>query len=242
MVMPPPQAPGGQPVRVIVADPYTLSRTSVASVLAAHPAVMVVGESASAREVLQAVARESAIVLMHPDLSADLSGLIHTVRLASPQSPVVLFGLREDERRIAAWIEAGARGFIDEKADLATVVQILLRVAAGEQVVSPRLPSPASEPAAAPRHAHGDRARARSAWLALTARERQVLGLIAAGCSNRDAARTLGISEHTVRAHLRSISQKLGVQNRLQAVALAFHAGLVDAGNGATAPLPPAAS
>jgi len=239
--MPPPQAPGGQPIRVIVADPYTLSRTSVASVLAAHPAVVVVGESASAREVLQAVARESAIVLMHPDLSADLSGLIHTVRLASPQSPVVLFGLREDERRITAWIEAGARGFIDEKADLATVVQILLRVAAGEQVVSPRLPSPAYEPAAAPRHSHVT-AHARSAWLALTARERQVLGLIAAGCSNRDAAWTLGISEHTVRAHLRSISQKLGVQNRLQAVALAFHAGLVDAGNGATAPLPPAAS
>jgi DNA-binding CsgD family transcriptional regulator len=65
---------------------------------------------------------------------------------------------------------------------------------------------------------------------------------VAAGCSNRDAARALGISEHTVRAHLRSISQKLGVQNRLQAVALASYIGLVDAGSGATATLPPAAS
>lgn len=240
--MPPPQEPCGQPIRVIVADPYTLSRTSVASVLAAHPAVVVVGEAASAREALQAVAQEPAIVLMHPDLSADPSSLIHTVRLASPRSPVVLFGLREDEPRIAAWLEAGARGFIDEKADLATVVQILLRVAAGEQVISPRLPAPAHGPAAAPRRLHGDRATVRSAWLTLTARERQVLGLIAAGCSNRDAARALGISEHTVRAHLRSISQKLGVQNRLQAVALAFHAGLVDADGGATVPSPPAAS
>lgn len=240
--MSPPQEPCGQPIRVIVADPYTLSRTGVASVLAAHPAVVVVGQAASAREVLQAVAQEPAIVLMHPHLSADLGGLIQTVRLASPPSPVVLFGLREDETRIAEWIEAGARGFIDEKADLGTVVQILLRVAAGEQVISPRLPSPAYEPTIAPRHPHGERAPARSAWLALTARERQVLGLIAAGCSNRDAARALGISEHTVRAHLRSISQKLGVQNRLQAVALAFHAGLVDAGSGATVPSPPAAS
>ncbi len=231
-----------QSVRVVVADPYTLSRTSVAGLLAAHPAVAGVDEAATASEVLRAVAQGPAVVLAHPHLSDDLGGLIRAVRLASPHSPVVVFGLREDEPRIAAWIQAGARGFIDEKADLAAVVHILLRVAAGEQVISPRLPVPTHAPAAGSVSPSGERGAARPAWMLLTERERQVLRLVAAGCSNRDAARVLGISQHTVRAHLRSISQKLGVQNRLQAVALAFHAGLIDAGGSASAMLPSAAS
>lgn len=240
--MTPPHERRLHPVRVVVADRYTLSRTSVAGLLAAHPAVAAVDEAASASDVLRAVARESAVVLAHPQLSDDLSTLIRTVRLVSPQSPVVLFGLREDEQRITAWMQAGASGFIDEKADLATVVRVLLRVAAGERVISPRLPSPACVPSAVPVPPPDERGPARPTWAALTDRERQVLRLVAAGCSNRDAARALGISEHTVRAHLRSISQKLGVQNRLQAVALASHVGLVDAGSGATTTLPPAAS
>jgi two-component system nitrate/nitrite response regulator NarL len=240
--MAPPAEPRFQRVRVVVADPYTLSRTSVAGLLAAHPMLTVVGEAATASEVLRAVAREPAVVLAHPHLSEDLSVLIRTVRLASPPSPVVLFGLREDEQRIAAWLQAGASGFIDEKADLAAVVDVLLRVAAGERVISPRLSSPVEAAAAGPAPPPGRREPARPAWALLTERERQVLRLVAAGCSNRDAARVLGISEHTVRAHLRGISQKLGVQNRLQAVALAFHTGLLDAGGGASALQPSAAS
>lgn len=238
--MAPPAEHRIQQVRVVVADPYTLSRTSVAGLLAAHPAVAMVGEAATASEVLRAVAPGPAVVLVHPHLSEDLGVLIRTVRLASPQSPVVLFGLRENEPRIAAWLQAGASGFIDEKADLAAVVDVLRRVAAGERVMTPRLSSPAYEPPAGP--APLGREVARPTWALLTERERQVLRLVAAGCSNRDAARALGISEHTVRAHLRGIAQKLGVQNRLQAVALAFHAGLLEAGGGAAARQPSAAS
>jgi two-component system nitrate/nitrite response regulator NarL len=124
--------------------------------------------------------------------------------------------LFEDDEAALAALRGGLQGIMDHDVGVPELLEGIRRVALGEFVVSNNLARrlvrlQTSRPAGTP-----------SLEGSLTTREKEVLELLARGQTNREMGHALGVSEHTIRAHLRVITQKLGVSNRVQAAALVW--------------------
>jgi two-component system nitrate/nitrite response regulator NarL len=148
--------------------------------------------------------------------------LIREMRQYLPEARMVFVSLVEDDEALLAALQSGVEGALDINADAGFLVRCIHDVLRGEVVVSPAVAKRlvgeysalASGIAPAPKRD------------VLTPREVGILRLIAEGESNKEIARQLSISEHTVRAHARSIMRKLDVANRVQAAAVALRSGL----------------
>jgi DNA-binding NarL/FixJ family response regulator len=215
--------------RILVVDDQVLVRGGLRMILEAQPDLEVVGEAGDGSEAL-ALARELRPDLVLMDIRMPgLDGLEATRRLLAAGDPapkvVVLTTFDLDEYVYEA-IRAGASGFLLKSAPPPQLVQGVRAVMAGDALLSPeitrrllerftRRPPPS---AGAP------------AELAeLTQRELDVLRLIADGQSNAEIAATLVLSEATVKTHVNHILTKLRLRDRVQAVALAYRSGLMDA-------------
>jgi len=204
-------------VRVLVVDDHPVVRAGLRALLAVDARVDVVGEAASGEEALVvARARRPDVVLMDLQLGAGLDGVAATRALrADPDGPRVLILTTYDtDADIVRAVEAGAAGYLLKDTPPATLVAAVERAARGETVLAPR--------AAAVLVGH-----MRDPRPALSDREAQVLARVAAGHSNREIARELLISEATVKTHLVHVFDKLGVDSRTAAVAVAREQGLL---------------
>ena len=214
-------APG---VRVLIADGQALVRAGVRALLEGGGRISVVGEASTGEEAV-ALARR-----LHPDvvlIDATLPGL-DCVRatgrmLADPGVAVMLLSASEQDDRIFAALRAGARGLLLKDTEPAELVRAVELLARGEALLSPVLTRRliaelASRPE--PEHPSSD------LLDELTAREREVVALVALGLSNADIAEQLVISPATSKTHVSRAMLKLGAHDRAQLVAFAFHAGL----------------
>ena len=204
-------------VRVLVVDDHPVVRAGLRALLAVDARVDVVGEAASGEEALVvARARRPDAVLMDLQLGAGLDGVAATRALrADPDGPRVLILTTYDtDADIVRAVEAGAAGYLLKDTPPATLVAAVERAARGETVLAPR--------AAEVLVGH-----MRDPHPALSDREGQVLARVAAGHSNREIARELLISEATVKTHLVHVFDKLGVDSRTAAVAVAREQGLL---------------
>lgn len=221
----PSRAATSAPLRVLLGDGRPLLRDGLARLLAAQHGVLVVAQAGDCSEVLDAATAAAPDVAM---LDAHLPGgaldAVRALRARFPDAEVLLYGLPEDDAQFISALRAGVKGFADREADIEYLAASIRRVAAGEVTVSPRLARHITA-WAAPLVAATQQSRRLSNEL--KQREIEVLQLVAAGHSNRDAAAALGLSEHTVRAHLRAVARKLGARNRVQAVSEAIRYGLV---------------
>lgn len=148
--------------------------------------------------------------------------LISEIRRALPQSRAIFVSLVEDDEALLSALRAGVEGALDVNADAAFLIRCIRDVLRGEIVISQAVAKRlVGEYSALASGASGASPRG-----LLTPREVVILRLIAQGESNKAIARQLFISEHTVRAHARSIMQKLEVANRVQAAAVALRSGL----------------
>jgi DNA-binding NarL/FixJ family response regulator len=181
------------------------------------PDVTVVGEAASGAEaVIRAEQLRPDVVLMDLRMP-DMDGVTAIRRLAERGSParVLVLTTYDTDRDVLPAIEAGATGYLLKDAPREELFRAVRAAARGEAVLSPavatRLLGQVREPAREP----------------LSQRELEVLGLIAGGATNREAAGRLFISEATVKTHLLHVYAKLGVNDRAAAVAVAFQRGLL---------------
>jgi DNA-binding NarL/FixJ family response regulator len=133
---------------------------------------------------------------------------------AVPGTPVCILSASAEPAHIQAAADAGVRAYVVKTVEASALMDILRRVLAGEAV----FPQPGRLAAAPP---DPDPA------LCLTRRQREILPRLAAGASNRDMARALGLTEATVKRHVHNICRRLGASNRVEAVALARAAGLL---------------
>jgi DNA-binding NarL/FixJ family response regulator len=214
------------PMRVLIADDHALFRDSLRSLLASR-GIEVVGEASSGREAVELAHRlRPELVLM--DLAMpELDGVAATRQLSAelPEVKVVVLTASSEDSDLFDAIKAGAKGFLrkDLKAD--RFVELLHGAAQGEPALTPdlarRLLAEFARPAP-------QRATARDPD-ALTDREQEVLALMVDGVtSNRRLARRLGVSENTVKFHVRNILDKLHLHNRAQVVGHALRHGLVE--------------
>jgi DNA-binding NarL/FixJ family response regulator len=194
-------------VRVLLCDDHAVVREGLARLLEGEDGIDVVGTAANGEEgVAAAHALRPDVVLM--DLAMPrVDGVAATRRITRevPDSRVVVLTSFGDSTRILDAIDAGARGYLLKDAEGSEVVRAIRAAARGEAPLDPRV-------------ARAVLARAPSDPLAgMTAREREVLGLLATGMPNKTIAAQLGISEATVKAHLTRIFREIGVTDRMQA-------------------------
>lgn len=214
-------------IRVLLVDDHTLFRQSLAYLLQQSPDIELIGEAANGVEAV-AKARELVPDLILMDIRMpEKTGLEATrsIRAELPGVNILILTVSDDEADLFEAIKAGARGYLLKNVDSAKLLESVRLVAAGGVVVS----SPMAEKLLEEFSAASERqvVTERAPRTTLTEREREILGHLARGGSNREIGLALGISENTVRAHLRNILEKLHLHNRIQAAAYAIREGLV---------------
>ncbi|MFJ5840840.1 response regulator [Streptomyces shenzhenensis] len=214
------------PIRVVVVDDQPLIRAGFAMVLAAQNDIEVVGEAENGADALTLLAGTEADVVIMDIRMPVMDGVEATAQLGRRHGAprvLVLTTFDTDEDAFAA-LQAGASGFLLKNTPPEEVVAAIRVVAAGESVVAPRVTRQLLDRFAgklAPSPRHDERLDL------LTAREQDVLGLIAEGLSNSEIAARLFIAEATVKTHFGKILTKLDLRDRVQAVIFAYDAGLV---------------
>jgi DNA-binding NarL/FixJ family response regulator len=215
-------------IRVLIVDDQPLARAGFRSVLEATGQIDVVAEAANGADAIaQAREHNPDVVLMDVRMPA-MDGIEATRRM--PRQKVLIlttFGL--DEYIIEA-LRAGASGFLLKDAPIEELVRAVRSVAAGDAQLSPAVTKRLLDQVA--RRLPAAVERDHSALAQLTNRETEVLRLLAAGMSNAEIGRALVVSEPTVKTHVSSVLQKLGLRDRVQAVIYAYENGLVTPSGG----------
>jgi DNA-binding NarL/FixJ family response regulator len=210
-------------VGVFLVDDHNVVRTGLSSYLSTEPGMRVVGEAGDGQVALDRLAALDRagdlpdVVLMDLQMPR-MDGVAATAAIKQrwPEVEVVAVTSFVEEAQVRAALEAGASGYLLKDADAPDVVTAIRSAMTGQLHL---------DPAAAKALAAGLRA-PRSAADGLTAREREVLTLVAAGCSNRQIGRHLGVAERTARTHVSNILTKLGLASRTQAALWAVKEGL----------------
>lgn len=215
-------------LRILIADDHTIVRKGLVALLATPRfGFEVVGEAADGIQAVE-LARTLAPDVLLMDLIMPRMDGVEATRAILAQDPgvrvLILTSAPASERAIEV-IRAGARGFLEKDSSPDDLIRAIRTVAAGQTLI----PSTVLEALAA-----GDNALAHTASTTdqLTGRESTILALIAQGLSNKEIASRLQLSPHTVRAHARTIFEKIGVTNRTQAALYAVENGLVILGDG----------
>jgi DNA-binding NarL/FixJ family response regulator len=204
-------------IRVLLADDHDVVRRGLTALLDGASGFAVVGAASDGEEaVTLAAAHEPDVVLM--DLSMPgVDGIEATRRLmaARPDARVVVLTSFSDRERILDALDAGAVGYLLKDAEPDELLRGIEAAARGESPLAPK----------AARAVLTARAESRPS-AELTVREQEVLALLAQGLANKQIARRLGIAEKTVKAHLTSVFQSIGVTDRTQAALWAQRQGI----------------
>jgi DNA-binding NarL/FixJ family response regulator len=212
-------------VRVLIADDQALVRTGFRKILESEPDLEVVGEAGDGAEALERVAVLHPHVVLMDIRMPRVDGLEATRRLAGRTRVLILTTFDIDEYVYEA-LRAGASGFLLKDAGADQLVAGIRVVAQGDSLLAPSVTRRLIE-----QFAQRPSPNARPDTVAeLTARELEVLRLLARGLSNAEIAQALIIGDATVKTHVARLLQKLGLRDRVQAVVLAYESGLVQPG------------
>jgi DNA-binding NarL/FixJ family response regulator len=217
-----------EPITLLVCDDHRVLTDALALIVARDPGIdMVNAPVPNAEEAVRIVSETNpAVVLMDVELAGEMNGIEATrrIREISPETNVVVMTGHDDERLLVEVVEAGASGFISKSEGVAQVLDAVKAAAVGETLIDPIVLSRVLRLVASEREA---RREAEVVLAQLTAREREILQLLAEGLRNDDIAKRLFISPQTVQTHVRNILAKLHVHSKLEAVAFAVKNGAV---------------
>ncbi|MFE5408537.1 response regulator [Microbacterium sp. NPDC056569] len=208
-------------IRLLIADDHPVVRAGLAGLLSDEPGFEVVAEASDGDEAVRLAAATRPDVVLMDLRMPHVDGVAATARIAGgeagePPPRVLILTTYESDDQILAAIEAGATGYLLKAAPQAEIVAGIRSVAAGQSALSPQVAVRLVE-----------RMRRPEPETVLTARELDVLRLVATGHSNKQIAVALGIGESTVKTHLLKVFEKLGVADRTRAVTLAMERGLL---------------
>ncbi|HET7067830.1 MAG TPA: response regulator transcription factor [Nocardioides sp.] len=202
-------SPSGEgSIRVVIVDDHAVLRAGLEQLLGGEPDLEVVGTASDGAEAVVLVRElRPDVVLMDLQMTG-VDGVSATRQIVGEDlADVLVLTSYSDAERIVGALDAGALGYLLKDADPDEVLRGIRAVARGESPINPR----------AARELLGARRTSSSAAADLTPREREVLALVRQGLANKQIARRLGISERTVKAHLTSTFQRIGVVDRTQA-------------------------
>jgi DNA-binding NarL/FixJ family response regulator len=209
-------------IRVVVADDHPIVRAGLTALLSSLPCVEVVGVAATGREAVKEVVTLRPHVAVLDVQMPDLDGFAATRELArvAPEVAVLVLTMFDDDDSVFAAMRAGARGYLVKGAEQEEIARAIHAVASGEAIFGPGVAQRVLRFFSAPPPAVAE------PFPQLTAREREILDLLAAGLSNTAIAHRLGVAYKTVANNISAIFTKLHVTDRPQAIVRARDAGL----------------
>jgi DNA-binding NarL/FixJ family response regulator len=208
-------------MRVLIVDDHPVTRDGLRSALSTSDDIEIAGEATNGQEAVEAVKELSPDVVFMDVRMPGMDGLEATrvIHDISPETKVILFTVEESRAAIADAIRAGVSGYLLKDVSATELIQAARLALEGKAVIHPTLTRAFIEEiqyVEQPRDTP------------LSRRESQILQKVAYGATTKEVAHDLGISPHTVKTHLERIFEKLGANDRAQAVAIALRKGLVD--------------
>ncbi|MFB8756269.1 response regulator [Streptomyces nigra] len=213
-------SPDASPITLLIVDDHPVVRDGLRGMFESAPGFTVLGEAASGEEAVERAADlDPDVILMDLRMpgGGGVAAIAHLTRAGARARVLVLTTYDTDTDTLPA-IEAGATGYLLKDAPRDELFTAVRAAAEGRTVLSPAVASRLVSAVRAPRNDRDE---------PLSAREREVLALVARGTSNREIARELFISEATVKTHLTHLYAKLGVNDRAAAVATAYERGIL---------------
>ena len=210
-------------IRILIADDHGVVREGLRAVLGSEPDMEVVGEAATGKEVVERAAELGPDVILMDIQMPELNGIEATRRIleANPEVGVVVLTMFEDDDSVFSAMRAGARGYVLKGAPPSEILKVVRAVAEGEAHFGPEIARRLMDFFSAPKPTSPA-----DAFPELTAREVEILDLIAQGHSNAKIAARLFVSPKTVGNHVAHIFSKLQVADRAHAIIRARDAGL----------------
>jgi len=209
-------------IRVLIADDHLVVREGLRTILDAAPDLELAGEASDGAEAVQLAGELSPDVVLMDLRMPNVDGIeaIQQIKDRYPEVEIVILTTYDDDEHIVRGLRAGARGYLLKDSGRNILFETIRAAARGESLlpsaVVEKVVAHLAEPKAAPIQAG-----------TLSAREQEVLALLADGAANKEIAARLHIAERTVKAHVTSIFNKLGVNSRAEAVAVALRQNLL---------------
>ncbi|WP_435748511.1 response regulator [Microbacterium sp. PMB16] len=214
-------------IRILIVDDHELIRRGMRMVLDAEDDIQVVGEAVTGAEAVHVAGQLTPDVILMDIRMPEMDGIEATRRIVreTPASRVLVLTTFDLDEYAFGSLRAGASGFLLKNTPPAQLMDAIRSIAAGDALVSPRVTRSMLDLFASrlPRQAASDESRLG----ALTERERDVFLAIAKGLNNAEIGEKLFVSESTVKTHVGRVLAKLDLRDRVQAVILAYEAGLV---------------
>jgi DNA-binding NarL/FixJ family response regulator len=208
-------------MRILIVDDHPITRDGLRTALSLTDDVEVVGEAASGEEAIEVVEDSKPDVIFMDVRMPGMNGIQATkvIRERHPETKVILFTVDESRASISEAIQAGVSGYLLKDVGVGELVNAARLAMQGKAVIHPSLTQAFIEEV---------RLVDRKPEAPLSPREIEILQQVAYGSTTKEVADSLGISFHTVKTHLERIFEKLGANDRAQAVAIAIRQGLVD--------------
>ncbi len=207
------------PIKLVLVDDHSLVRQGLADLLSRGAGMQVLATTGRADETFALLEKHRPDLLILDLRMAPTDGitLLKSLRERGIDTPVVILTMSEAAEDLAAALRLGVRGYLLKDMEPADVIDAIRAAARGELVVAPSI----AGKLASILQGGDEPGSAASLVKQLTGRERQILGYVAAGMSNKAIAKTLGISHDTVKLHVRHILAKLGQSSRVEAAVFA---------------------
>ncbi len=201
-------------IRVLIADDHPVVRTGLTSMLSAQPQVEVIGSVSNGHDALLAVQQEAPDILLLDLRMPGLDGIetLHALKKMQTATRVIILSSFEADEDIYRSVRAGAMGYLLKDTPKNQMLEAISAVHAGKRYIKGQIASRLAE---------------RMLRSSITARELEILEMIAKGLTNKQIASGLSISENTVRNHLNRIMEKLEVSDRTEAATTAIQQGII---------------
>ncbi len=212
-------------IKVLLVDDQLLIREALRTFLTRSGEIEIVGCASSGQEALESIEQSLPDLVLIDIRMPDMDGIESTLQIHKRYPELVVVGLSSisDKHRATELLHAGARGFLTKDTPPPEIAAAIVRIAAGELVVSPTIFAEELEQGGSI-----EQAMERLSSSLLTSREKDILRALAGGLTNSGIAEQLFVSPRTVEKHRQNIMQKLNLQNGVELVAYAYRVGIID--------------